>query len=214
MQWSHFSYLPFHIKWNAIDKLLVYDSMDAENNVSEHLPVKRVMDFNVEYINSRLSRPAVHRATWYKATDEDVAKYKEIVDTNLDKISLPHAALLCNDKFCEVHKIQINEMHDNIISSLLDACNSTIPKSRPAVSKVVAGWNEYIEKKYFQASLFWHDMWKANDQPREGLIADLPCKTRKEYHKVCKLVMKKEGEVRSDILARSILNNCTGTFWR
>ncbi len=158
---------------NAMDMLLVYDSMDGENNVSEHFPVKCVMDFNVEYINnaSHLSKPAVHTTAWYKATDEDVAKCKEIVDTNLDKISLPHAALLCNDKFCEVHKTQINEMHDKIISSLLDACNSTIPKSRPLVSKVVAGWNEYLEE-YFQAYLFWRDMWKANDQPRVGLIAD------------------------------------------
>ncbi len=81
-----------------------------------------------------------------------------MVDTNLDKISLPHAALLCNDKFCEVHKTQINEMHDNIISSLLDARNSTIPRSRPLVSKVIAGWSEYVEE-YFQDSLFWHDMW-------------------------------------------------------
>ncbi len=76
-----------------------------------------------------------------------------MVDNNIDKISLPHAALLCNDKFCEIHKTQINEMHDNIISALLDACNGTIPKSRSLVSKVVAGWNEYVEE-YFQASPF------------------------------------------------------------
>ncbi len=95
--------------------------------------VRCVMDFNVEYINnaSHLTRPAVHRAEWYKATDENVAKYKEMVDTNIDKISLLHATLLCNDKFCEVHKTQLDEMHDNIISSLLDACNSVIPSLGP-----------------------------------------------------------------------------------
>ncbi len=26
--------------------------------------------------------------------------------------------------------------------------------------------------------------------------------------------MQREGEVRSDKMAQSILNNCTGTFWR
>ncbi len=66
--------------------------MDTANNFSEHFPVKCVMYFNVEYINNSSHLPS---------TD------KEIVDTNLDKISLPHAALLCNDKFCEVHKTQI-----------------------------------------------------------------------------------------------------------
>ncbi len=104
-------------------------------------------------------------------------------------------------------------MHDNIISSLFGAYNSDIPKSRLPVSKVVAGWNEYVEE-YFQASHFWHDMWKANDQPREGLIADLRRKTRREYHKVCKLFIQREGEGRSDKMAQSILNNCTGTFWK
>ncbi len=74
-------------------------------------------------------------------------------------------------------------------------------------------WNEYVEE-YFLASLFWHDMWKAHDQPREGLIANLRRKTRREYYKVCKLVMQREGEVRSDKMAQSILHNCTGTFWR
>ncbi len=47
-------------------------------------------------------------------------------------------------------------------------------------------------------------MWKANDQPTEGLIADLRHKTRREYHKVCKLVILREGEVRSDKMAQSI----------
>ncbi len=55
--------------------LIVYDSMDAENNFSEDFPVQCVMDFIVEHINnaSHLSKSAVHRATWYKATDKDVA---------------------------------------------------------------------------------------------------------------------------------------------
>ncbi len=57
-------------------------------------------------------------------------------------------------------------------------------------------------------------MWKANDQPREGLITDLRRKTRREYYKVCKLVILREGEVRSDKMAQSIFHNCTGTFWR
>ncbi len=106
-----------------MDILIVYESMDAENNFSENIPVKCVMDFNVEYINnaSHLSMSAVHRAAWYKATHEDVAKYKIMVDTNLDKISLPLAALLCNNKFVKFikHRLMKNEMYDNINSFLV-----------------------------------------------------------------------------------------------
>ncbi len=56
------------------------------------------------------------------------------------------------------------------------------------MGKVMLGWNEYVDQ-YFQSFLLWHDIWNANGQPSEGIIADLRRKTRSEYHKVCKMVM-------------------------
>ncbi len=75
------------------------------------------------------------------------------------------------------------------------------------------GWNEYVDQ-YFQSSLLWHDIWKANGQPSEGIIADLRRKTRSEYHKVCKMVMRREGEIKSDKMAEAFINKHTDAFWR
>ncbi len=85
-------------------------------------------------------------------------------------------------------------MHKHIILALLDASNNSIPIFKPLVSKVMPGWNEYVDQ-YFQSSLLWHNIWKANGQPREGIIAVLRRKTRSEYHKVCKMVMRRERKL-------------------
>ncbi len=79
-------------------------------------------------------------------------------------------------------------MHEHIILALLDASNKSIPTFKPLVSKVMPGWNEYVDQ-YFQSSLLLHDILKANGELSEGIMADLRCKTRSEYHKVCKMVI-------------------------
>ncbi len=117
-----------------------------------------------------------------------------MLDINLSKIPLPQDALQCTNTFFKVHGEQINNMHDHIILALLDASNNSIPTFKPLVSKIMPGWNEYVDQ-YFQSPLLWHDIWKANGQPSEGITADLRCKTRSEYHKVCKMVMRWEGKV-------------------
>ncbi len=88
-------------------------------------------------------------------------------------------------------------MHEHIILALLDASNNSIQVFKPLVSKVIPCWNEYVDQ-YFQSFLLWHAIWKANGEPSEGIIADVRHKTRSKYHKVCKIVMRQEGEIRSD----------------
>ncbi len=60
----------------------------------------------------------------------------------------------------------------------------------------------------------WHDIWKANDQPSEGITVDLRCKIRSEYHKVYKMVMRREREIKSDKIAEAFLNKHTDSFGR
>ncbi len=50
------------------------------------------------------------------------------------------------------------------------------------------------------------DIWKANGQHSASIIADLRCKTRLEYPKVCKMVMRWVEEIKTDKMAESFLN--------
>ncbi len=120
---------------------MTYDSLDAANNFSEHFPVKCTIDFNVEYFNSveHAKSEVTPKPAWYKANDDDIERYNELLDINISKISLPQDALLCTDTFCKVHSEQIDDMHEHIILALLDASNNSIPTFKPLVSKVMSG---------------------------------------------------------------------------
>ena len=120
-------------------------------------------------------------------------------------IQLPDEALICEDKHCQSHIDHLSKFHDDIIFALLEAGDKALPIARPVVSKVMPGWNNYVHK-YFQSSLLWHNIWKANGQPSEGVIADLRRKTRSQYHKVCKMVMRHEGTIKSEKMAEALLN--------
>jgi hypothetical protein len=160
-----------------------------------------------------MKQPVVYRSAWHKATADVVVLYQNILSHLLDEINLPHEALVCDDKSCVVHGPEIDQLHDNIINALLQAGTRAIPVVKPPVSKIVTGWNEYVDQ-YFRSSLLWHDIWKANGQPSQGIIADLHKKTRSEYHKICKMVMRREGEIKSDKMAEALSAGNGLSFWK
>ncbi len=55
--------------------------------------------------------------------------------------------MLCcvTDTFCNVHREQINDMHEYIILATLNASSNSIPVFKPLVSKVMPGWNKYVD---------------------------------------------------------------------
>ncbi len=132
-------------------------------------------------------------------------------DSLLNDIDIPHEAALCHDKMCSIHKQDICAYHDAITMAMIQACSETITTSKSGCSNVkdVPGWNEYIEG-YFRISLFWHSLWIDNGKPRHGIVADLRCKTRAQYHRVCKIVLRKDAEIRCDTMADAIISNPSG----
>ncbi len=137
----------------------------------------------------------------------------ELLDINVGNILITQDGLLCTDTFSKVHSEQINDIHEHIILALLDYSSNSISICKLLVYKVMPGCNRNVDN-YFQYSLLWHNIWKANGEPSEGLIADLRCKTWSEYHKVCKMLISQEGEIKSDEMAEAFSNNHIESFWR
>ncbi len=97
---------------------------------------------------------------------------------------------------------------------MIDTYWETIPTTKPANKcKNVLGWNDYV-KGYFDTSLFWHNMWVENDKPHNCIVADLMRETRAKYHYVCKMVLKRNAEIRCDKMAEAIVNNVNKSFWK
>ncbi len=129
----------------------------------------------------------------------------------LNDIDIPHEAVVCHDKMFSIHKQDICAYHDAIIMIMIQACSETIPISKSGCNngKAVSGWNEYIEG-YFRTSLIWHSLGIDNGKLRLGIVAELKCKTRAQYHRVCKMVLRKDAKIRCDKMIEANISNPSG----
>ncbi len=85
---------------------------------------------------------------------------------------------------------------------MINACKESIPTSNHVNNiKIVPG---YYAQSYFNASLFWHNMWVNKRRPHVGVVPGLRRKTRARYHHVCKMVLKMDAKVKCDKMAEAI----------
>ena len=87
---------------------------------------------------------------------------------SLDAISIPWDAMRCADMKCTNHSLyrhDIQVFHDTLMESCISACEANIPYA--SCSK-----NNYV-KPYTKSSLFWHNVWKDCDAPRNAVVADV-----------------------------------------
>ncbi len=126
----------------------------------------------------------------------------------LTDIDIAHQTAVCHDYMSSIHKQDPCAYHDAIIMAMIQAYSETISTSKSGCSNIkpVTGWNEYTEE-YFRTSLLWHSLGVDNDKPRHGIVATLRCKTRAQYHRVCKMVFRKDAEIRCVKMAEAIISN-------
>ncbi len=187
------------------DTLSSYDEVAGHDNFSDHSAVKCVLDVKITYANrTSLGRDNNCRSTWSKSSDDQLYAYKSILKDYLRNIIIPKEAVLCNNKMCKVHHKDICDYHDAIILCIINACKESIATAKHVNNnKTVPGWNDYVPS-YFNASLFWHNMWVDNGRPHMGVVADMRHKTRAKCHHVCKIVLKMDAEFRCDMMAEAI----------
>ena len=173
---------------------------------SDHVPVSLELDISTDYLcqssndNLMTAKPA-----WHKATEEQIINYKHVCEQKLRDITFDSNALFCNDVFCSVHSSQINELYNNVIAATLDAA-SVIPTSVSSPSKVIPGWNQYVEQ-YKQDSLYWHQCWKDQGKPHNGPVADQMRLSRARYHRAVRNVKRQSDEIKMEKMAEAMSKN-------
>jgi hypothetical protein len=65
-----------------------------------------------------------------------------------------------------------------------------------------------------EKSLFWHQLWIANDRPRSGIIADIMRRTRAQYHYAIRSVNKNRDDIVNERFATAMITNNDRDFWR
>jgi hypothetical protein len=152
--------------------------------MSDHSPLS--VSFNID-IESVESDDGLHvndaKLMWSNATNFDIERYKQILDNELIKCTLPVDALYCKDTCCNRHGVMLQTFHDKLINACLLAGNCIPTKSKTKSStKCIPGWNEHVVP-FKEQAILWHNLWQDNGRPRYGHIADIRRSTRARYNK-------------------------------
>ena len=86
--------------------------------------------------------------------------------------------------------------------SLLILCGRSIPKSKPP-GKCVPGWNDHV-RKYRDASIFWHTVWKQCGSPAAGVVAQVKRRASAEYKRARKRVERDRQVIIAQKMADSL----------
>ena len=126
-----------HVIWfeNVFRNIIVYRSLHDENNLSDHVTVLLTLSLSAEHDENNDSRLYVKRVLWDKATTDNIAHYKHMLDECCAQLKLLLDALYCQDTSCKIHSSALNVYFNNII----DMCIPSTKKRR------IVGWNEGAE---------------------------------------------------------------------
>ena len=202
-----------------------YYTVDNIDNSSDHLPVIAEFVFTCEYLCTK-KVSSTPRIAWYKASLGDLDKYKSCLDTNLDGFNVPTVATCTKINCCDKKHLQeIEDMHNRVIETCLNAAWSTLPSgggkqtapgggSRdPAGRRPLPGFNEFVKERK-DGALFWHWLWKDMGKPRTGRCADMRRVTRAQYHYAIRIVQKNESQLRSEKMSSAIASGNHSNLWQ
>jgi hypothetical protein len=89
------------------------------HNMSDHSPLSVSFNIDIESVESDdglLVNDA--KLMWSNATNFDIERYKQILDNELIKCTLPVDALYCKDNCCNRHGVMLHTFHDKLINAM------------------------------------------------------------------------------------------------
>ena len=123
----------------------------------------------------------------------------------------------CNNLDCNLasHKSDIDCLYKKVCDSLENASKRCIPSNKIDYYKehVVPGFIEHMKELHTIAR---HDYiaWRSVGKPRFGGICLSMNQSRLRFKSALKLCQHNESEIRTDALARSMMNNDMTEFWK
>ena len=179
------------------------------NNLSDHDPVLLHVSLNVDAL---LNAPVIAsdrapKCSWHRATQADLASYRSTLGDLLSQIPIPRDASNCVG--CTTHLNDISQYHDAIVLACKQAATRTIPMARLAGR---AGWNQHVETKKKEA-IFWSKLWRENGCPRNGWVFEIRNKTRREYRRAARWVIRNQEKLKAQRMSDSLYLGRSRDFW-
>ena len=202
----------FIVSDNVVEGMTRYESCFSGINLSDHLPLMIELKIDSAFCPDTVGMPAnPHtKLAWHRAKDDDKARYQICLKELLSNTDPPVAALECRTFGCDVHVDQLRSYHDRIIEAVALAGERCIPKIQPSRAK--AGWSELVAPAQEKAK-FWHRMWISGGGERQGWVHALMLKTRAEYKRVSRWVIRNQQQLQADRMAGHLANNRSRDLW-
>ena len=204
----------FLVSANLLPSVTHYVSIHEGDNLSDHCPISMRLNLDLE------NMPVVNQFNnnnimldWSRATENDINSYQEKLDEHLLNINVPPDLVGCHDLTCTNHNDSIEYLFHEIAQACFNASSQHVPRKPERQIRVIPGWNEIV-LEYKQKAIFWHNLWKSNGSPRNGVIADIRRRTRSQYHLSIKKARRNSEKFTADRLAEDLMSNDNTNFWK
>lgn len=204
----------FLLSENLFLELDRYVSIYDGDNLSDHSPVSMALKLESDNFMDRVRVEARNTLNWSEANAQNINDYQHSLDDLLN-IDMPNDLIECHHLQCtNNHNLSIEYLYGKVVEACTISSNRHIPgKIINGKSKVIPGWNEdVLESK--RRAIFWHNLWKSNDSPRNGIIADIRRRTRAQYHLAIKTAKRNKDKHISNSIATSLLEKNDKNFWK
>ena len=162
------------------------DVLHLPENTSDHSPIYCIVDIERLYGKSKSRSKVQSRPSWKTSTEEQRAKYRKKLESDMNILTPPHNAEACNDIHCHQHT-HIKDI-DNYLLDLLDKIDSAAKECLPLTSQKrgrqktqIANWAVDVEP-YKERAMFWHSVWLSAGRPMNTELHKIMKRTRNLYH--------------------------------
>ena len=117
----------FLISPNLVNSVFRYETLDFNNNFSDHIPLKLTLNIDVESLKTveRNFRPCV---AWHKCNDIHLSNYRDKLDKILLKsVNSNDDVPRCINKNCTEHALFISELYNSVIKACIEASEASLP---------------------------------------------------------------------------------------
>ena len=155
-----------------------------------------------------------YRHDWDNITDEKIAKYKSLLNHNIENFVIPQHILDCNNFQCKIHNNLILDIVEIFMAIISDCSDDAVGVKQLGKSQKsgIMGWNNFVQP-YKEKSIFWHNIWKSAGCPATGQLADLRRFTRAKYHWAIKRTKREADEYLINKTANQLVNKSFNNFW-
>ena len=195
----------------SLKKSITYCDIIDNHLYSDHVPLRVVLDIDIEQIIDVEERPFTIKKAWHKASDQDIASYKYKLDSLLSDLDIHDSILHCNNYNCLLHREELCTLYEAVINACIKA-SEHIPNTSGPAPKIKPGWNDQV-KCLREDALSWHHFWNINGRPRNGYIAEMHRITRARYHRSIRQLKRDHDKVRMEKMADSLLSDKSRDMW-